>query len=79
MNFARIQRRLTDDSYLKEQVGASSKGAYLIALGTKDGKVLVYRVSTQTPYTFTKMLESKAGNAYGGITSLDIVQSPSLE
>lgn len=76
MNFARIYKRLSDE--VKEQIGSgTTKGAYLIAIGTKDGKIVLYRVNTQTPYNFVKMLESKAGNAYGGISSIDIVKSPS--
>ena len=79
MNFARIQRRLSEDSFLREHIGQNTKGSYMVALGTKDGKIIIYRVSTQTPYTFNKILETKAGNAYGGISSLDIVSSPTPE
>jgi hypothetical protein len=77
MNYARVQRRLTEDSYLKDAVDPKQKGNYLIALGTRDGRVLVFRIGTNTPYSFTKLLETKANNAYGAITSIDVVTSPS--
>lgn len=77
MNFARLQRRLSEHSYLRDQISSNTKGTYLVTLGTKDGKIVLYRVSTQTPYSFHKLLETKAGNAYGGITSIDVVSSPS--
>jgi hypothetical protein len=81
MNYWRIWRRLSEDSYLKDQGDsrASPKGAYLMSIGTKDGKVIVYRIGTNSPYTTTKLLESKASNAYGGISSIDVVYSPSTD
>ena len=50
-----------------------------MALGTKDGRVVVYRVSAQAPYSFNKLYTTKAGLAYGGITAIDIQTSPSPE
>lgn len=34
---------ISDDSALKEMIG-NKRGSYLAALGTKDGKVVVYRL-----------------------------------
>ena len=40
---------------------------------------MIYRLSAQAPFTFSKILQSKSGNAYGGISSLDVVTSPTPE
>lgn len=48
-------------------------------MGTKDGKVAIYRMSTQAPYSFNKLYTTRAGLAYGGITAIDIQTSPTRD
>ena len=46
-----------------------SKGNFMAAIGTKEGKVVVYRIG---PLSHNKMLQTKSGVAFGGISALDI-------
>ena len=50
-----------------------------MALGTKDGKVVVYRMSTQSAFSFNKLYTTRAGLAYGSITAIDVQTSPAPE
>jgi hypothetical protein len=47
----------------------SSKSSFLIAIGTTEGRVIVYRISQVSNQ---KLLQSKSGVSYGAITDLDI-------
>ena len=44
VSYSRLARRMPEDSPIKDT--AKLKSAYLMALGTKDGKVVVYKIST---------------------------------
>lgn len=45
------------------------KGTYLVSIGTKEGKVLVYRIGQLSQ---EKILSTKGGVAFGGISAIDI-------
>jgi hypothetical protein len=45
------------------------KGTYLVSIGTKEGKVLVYRIGQLSQ---EKILVTKGGIAFGGISAIDI-------
>ena len=81
MSYSRIVRRMPEDSPARD--AARSKAAYLMALGTKDGKTMIYKISTaqttKPPYAYSKLYSSKAGVAYGGITAVDIQSSPGAD
>ena len=51
-----------------------SKGNFMLTIGTKEGKVLVYRIGTAS---HNKLFQSKAGLSFGAITSIDITQNAS--
>lgn len=70
VSFARLQRRLFDETSSRE-ARAASKG-FLMALGTKDGRVAVYRLSVQGPCSFNKLYTTRVGLAYGAITAVDL-------
>ncbi len=44
------------------------RGSYLATLGTKDGKVMIYRVGVQN----TRLFQTKAGVAFGSVTAIDV-------
>ena len=46
-----------------------SKGNFLVSLGTKEGKVLCYRIGTAS---HNKLLQTKAGISFGAITAIDV-------
>ena len=48
------------------------KQNYLIAVGTKEGKVLVYQVVGAAGLTPMKLFETRPGLAYGAITAIDV-------
>ena len=55
------------DSLSKVGIGS------LIAVGTKEGKVLIYRVDTNESKL---LLKTKSGVFYGGVTALSVQDSP---
>ena len=60
---------LSEDSYLFNQVKKGAKGTYLVSIGTKEGKVLVYKFGQISQ---DKMFSTKHGVSFGGITAVDI-------
>jgi hypothetical protein len=60
---------LSEDSYLFNQVKKGAKGTYLVSIGTKEGKVLVYKFGQISQ---DKMFNTKSGVSFGGITAIDI-------
>ena len=50
-------------------VKKGAKGTYLTAIGTKEGKVLVYKFGQ---ISNDKMFTTKSGVAFGGISAIDI-------
>jgi len=67
INFSKLQ--LSEESAIRDL--GKSQDNYLAAIGTKEGKVVVYRIA---PLSHNKILQTKAGVAFGGISSLDISQ-----
>lgn len=65
IDFGRI--KLDEESGLKDM--PSGKGNFLVGIGTKEGKTLVYRIGQAS---FNKLLQTKNGISYGGITALDV-------
>jgi len=51
----------------------TTSGNFLIGIGTKEGRVYVYRYSA-TVNDSNKLFASKPGTAFGAITALDISQ-----
>ena len=47
----------------------SKPGNYFCAIGTKEGKVLIYNLSSMY---HTRLFKTKAGMSYGAVTALDI-------
>lgn len=58
--------KLSEDGSIRHKIG---KGDLLAVLGTKEGKVLVYRIGTASN---NKLLSSKAGVCFGAITAIDV-------
>jgi hypothetical protein len=52
----------------------SSKGNFLVAMGTKEGKVACYRVGTAS---HNKFLSTKAGMSFGAISAIDVTPNGS--
>ena len=65
VDFSKLQ--IEEESSLRDF--AKGKGNFLAAIGTKEGKVVVYRINQ---LSHNKVLQTKAGVSYGGIASLDI-------
>lgn len=59
--------KLDEDSALKEM--PRSKGTFLVSIGTKEGKVLVYRIGQ---VSHNKLLQTKAGVSFGEISDVDM-------
>lgn len=78
ISFNKIAKKIADESALKDQFQTASKN-YLMALGTNEGKIVVYRINANHPDNLNKLYSTKAGLAYGAITAIDISTSPSPE
>ena len=65
---------ISDESSLKEIIGNNMRGSYLAALGTKEGKVVIYRLGVQN----TRLYQSKAGVAFGSVTAVDVAGNGSV-
>jgi hypothetical protein len=73
ITFQRIRKRITDEADIKNTINLSNLAkTYLLAIGTKCGKVAVYRLTTQAPFTFNKLFTTRTGLSFGAITSIDI-------
>lgn len=64
LNFGKLT--LDDSSALKE---VGSKNNFLVAVGTQEGKVVVYRVGQ---LSHQKLLSSKNGISFGAISDVDL-------
>ena len=51
------------------ELGIKQKGTFLLTIGTKEGKILVYRVGTLSQ---NSLYQTKNGVSYGAITSIDV-------
>ena len=76
ISFSRLDKKIGDDAAIKDMISTKTKGSYLLVLGTKCGKVVIYRVTTQAPFSFNKLYQSRPGLSYGAITSIDVQKSP---
>ena len=72
--FAKLLKKIPEEASIRN-IGIA-KGAYLVALGTSDGKVIVYKLGSTAPYAKQEIMTSKSGTAYGAITALDVSISP---
>jgi len=59
--------KIDEDSSIRD-VGIS-RGNFLVAIGTKEGRIIVYRIGT---LTHNKLLQTNAGIAYGEISNIDV-------
>lgn len=62
--------KLDEDSSYKDVLPTSS-GNFLVGIGTKEGRVFIYRYSA-TINDSNKLFATKKGTAFGAITSIDI-------
>jgi WD40 repeat protein len=62
--------KVDEESGLKGVLPRGS-GNFLVAVGTKEGRVFIYRYSAGSAND-TKLFWTKEGTVYGAITSLDI-------
>ena len=46
VSFARLNKRISEEAAIRDLISTATKGTYLVAIGTKCGKVVIYRVST---------------------------------
>ena len=63
--------KVNEEAAIRESVSFSKQGSYCVVIGTKDGKTLVYQVTTSTSYA-TKLYSTRPGVAYGAITAVDV-------
>ena len=71
VSFSRLWKRIPEEAAIRGGSSSAPKGTYLLALGTKCGKIAIYRVST-APVAYNKLYTTRAGLAYGSITAIDI-------
>ena len=76
ISFGRIGTKISPDAALNDMISIKTKGSYLMVIGTKCGKVVIYRMTTQAPFSFNKLYQSRSGLSYGAITSIDVQKSP---
>jgi len=62
--------KVDEDSLLKDVLPTTS-GNFLVGIGTKEGRVFIYRYSA-TVNDSNKLFATKKGTAFGAITSIDI-------
>ena len=62
--------KVDDESCLKDVLPTTS-GNFLVGIGTKEGRVFIYRYSA-TVNDSNKLFATKKGTAFGAITSIDI-------
>ena len=44
----------------------------MLSIGTKQGKIVIYRVGPTQQQKVDKLLQTKPSNAFGGIASIDV-------
>ena len=71
ISFGAVSSKLEEDSKFKRE----SNSALMITMGTKEGRILVYRVGSVG--SATKLFTSKAGVSFGPISAIDVTPSGS--
>jgi hypothetical protein len=67
INFSSLSSTLDESSLAKK--GGKNKSDFLVSIGTREGRVAVYRFGQ---ISHNKMLQTKNGVSFGGITDIDI-------
>lgn len=49
-----------------------AKGTFMLTVGSSKGKILIYRVGPTQSQNYDKLLQTKSGMAFGGISALDV-------
>jgi hypothetical protein len=49
-----------------------AKGTFMVSIGTKQGKIVIYRIGPTQQQKVDKLLVTKPGLAFGGIASIDV-------
>lgn len=65
--------KINEESAMKSSL-QTSKGNFMAIIGTKEGKVLVYRIGT---VSHPKLLQTKGGMSFGAVTSIDVTANAS--
>lgn len=68
LNIVEFTKLKIDEESAIKDIGIS-KGNFLVAIGTKEGRILIYRYGSVST---TKLIYTKGGISFGSIVSLDI-------
>ena len=75
IELTKLREHLHEDSAFRDEMGSerqAGKGRYLACIGTREGKVLVYRIDAQGGGRATTLYQTKNGLSFGAITAIDV-------